>query len=168
MNFKIMTKQYFIELADYNIWANNLQCDWLEQLSEEQWKQPIISSFNSIQETVLHVISAENVWLQRLEKEANPVWLQSSYTGTKAEHIALWKSLSQKLKDFTIDMDEAILKEDLAFSRLNGDAYSMPHYQVLAHIFNHSTYHRGQLITMLRQTGFTAVGSTDMLGYFRK
>ncbi len=162
-----MTKQYFIELADYNIWANNIQCDWLEQLSEEQWKQPIVSSFNSIQETVLHVISAENVWLQRLEKEENPVWLQTSYSGTKAEHIALWKSLSIKLKDFSIDMDEMILKENLEFKRLNGDPYAMPHYQVLAHIFNHSTYHRGQLITMLRQAGFTSVGSTDMLIFFR-
>ena len=163
-----MTKQYFIELADYNIWANNIQCDWLEQLSEDQWKQPIVSSFNSIQETVLHLISAENVWLQRLEKEANPEWLQTSYTGTKAEHITLWKSLSQRLKDFTIDMDESVLKENLEFRRLNGDPYSMSHYQVLAHIFNHSTYLRRQLITMLRQSGFTKVGSTDMLGYFRK
>jgi uncharacterized damage-inducible protein DinB len=168
MNFKIMTKQYFIELADYNIWANNIQCDWLEQISEEQWKQHIVSSFNSIQDTVLHIIAAENIWLQRLEKQEQTIWLQGSYTGTKAEHIALWKSLSQKLKDFTIDMDESVLKENLEFKRLNGDAYSMPHYQVLAHIFNHSTYHRGQLITMLRQAGFTKVGSTDMLGYFRK
>lgn len=168
MNFKIMTKQYFIELADYNSWANNIQCAWLEQITDEQWKQQIVSSFNSIQETVLHIISAENVWLQRLEKEANPAWLQTSYNGTKTEHIELWKSLSQRLKDFAIDMDESLLKENLEFKRLNGDTYSMPHYQVLAHIFNHSTYHRGQLITMLRQAGFTSVGSTDMLGYFRK
>jgi len=162
-----MTKQYFIELADYNIWANNIQCSWLEQLSATQWEQEIVSSFNSIQKTVLHVIAAENIWLQRLEKKADTVWLQGSYTGSKAEHITLWKSLSQGLKDYVMHMDESILNQNLDFKRINGEAYSMPYYQVLAHIFNHSTYHRGQLVTMLRQAGFTAVGSTDMLGYFR-
>ena len=162
-----MTKHYAIELADYNVWANNIMCSWLEKITEEQWKQNIVSSFNSIQETVLHITGAEQIWLQRLNKEEKTVWLPSAYTGTKDEHIALWKKLSQGLKDFVIDFDEMHLKEKLDFKRLNGDAYSMPYYQVLAHVFNHSTYHRGQLITMLRQAGFTDVGSTDMLGYFR-
>ena len=162
-----MTKHYSIELADYNIWANNIVCGWLEKIADEQWNQNIISSFNSIQATVLHIIGAEQIWLQRLNKEEKTVWLPNVYTGTKAEHIALWKKLSQELKDFVIDLDEMHLKEKLDFKRLNGDAYSMPYYQVLAPIFNHSTYHRGQLITMLRQAGFTDVGSTDMLGYFR-
>ena len=162
-----MTKHYAIELADYNVWANNIVCGWLEKISDGQWNQHIVSSFNSTRETVLHIIGAEQIWLQRLNKEVKTVWLPNVYTGTKAEHIALWKKLSQELKDFVIDLDEMHLKEKLDFKRLNGDAYSMPYYQVLAHIFNHSTYHRGQLITMMRQAGFTDVGSTDMLGYFR-
>lgn len=167
MKRKQMTKQYFIELADYNVWANTKLCSWLQQLSDAQWQQPITSSFNSIQQTVLHIIAAENIWLQRLAKQENTLWLQGVYTGTQAEHIALLKSLSQQLKDVVAGMDEAILGQQLSFKRINGDAYSMPHYQVFAHIFNHSTYHRGQLITMLRQAGFTAVGSTDILTYFR-
>ena len=63
-----MTKQYFKELAEYNLWANTTVCGWLEQISDEQWNQEIISSFNSMQETVLHIISAENAWLQRFKK----------------------------------------------------------------------------------------------------
>jgi uncharacterized damage-inducible protein DinB len=167
MNFKIMTKQYFIELAEYNRWANAIVCSWLEELTEAQWQQPIVSSFSSIQETVLHLIAAENVWLQRLERQENPVWLQSSYKGSKAEHISLWKEVSKKLKDFIFDMEEQTMRETLEFKRLNGDPYSMFHYQVLAHVFNHSTYHRGQLVTLLRQVGYTAVGSTDLLAFFR-
>ena len=65
------------------------------------------------------------------------------------------------------NFDENNLQVNLDFKRLNGDAYSMPYYQMLAHVFNHSTYHRGQIVTMLRQVGFTDVGSTDMLGFFR-
>jgi uncharacterized damage-inducible protein DinB len=162
-----MTKNYFIELSNYNLWANNIVCSWLEKITDAQWPQYVISSFNSIQETVLHIIGAENIWLERMNKAEKPNWLPSTYQGTKDEHIALLKKTSQELKDFMVAFDENNLLVNLDFRRLNGDAYSMPYYELLAHIFNHSTYHRGQLVTMLRQAGFTDVESTDMLGFFR-
>jgi len=128
----------------------------------------VISSFNSIGETVLHITSAETIWLDRLNKVESPVWLQSTFKGTRNEVVALWKKASAEIKKAVEDFNESAMMEKLVFKRLNGDRYEMPHYQVFAHIFNHSTYHRGQLVTMLRQVGFTDVGSTDMLGFFRK
>jgi uncharacterized damage-inducible protein DinB len=94
--------------------------------------------------------------------------LQSSFKGTKNEVVELWKNASAGLKKFVEGFNEEALMDKLVFRRLNGDRYEMPHYQVFAHIFNHSTYHRGQLVTMLRQVGFTDVGSTDKLGFYRK
>ena len=162
-----MTKQYFKELAEYNLWANTIVCGWLEQISDEQWNMKIISSFNSIQETVLHIISAENAWLQRFRKEPFD-WLQSSYKGTKDEHIQLWKRTSEGFKNFVDAFDEKDLNTNLDFKRLNGNAYSMPYYQLFAHVVNHATYHRGQLVTMLRQAGFENVTATDLLNIYRK
>lgn len=162
-----MTKQYFIELAEYNLWANNIVCGWLDQINDEQWTQTVVSSFTSIQETVLHIISAEKAWLERFEHK--PVeWLQFVYKGSKDEHMTLWKKTSESLKNFINDFDESKLETNLDFTRLNGDAYSMPYYQLIAHVINHATYHRGQLVTMLRQVGFMNVGSTDLLGVYRK
>lgn len=163
-----MTKNYFTEVAAYNVWANNIAWGWLDQISEEQWNQNIVSSFNSIGETVLHIVSAETVWLDRLNKVEAPVWLQSTFKGSKEETIELWKRSTTELKKFLDEFDEAKMMDMLVFKRINGDRYEMPHYQVFAHLFNHSTYHRGQLVTMLRQAGFTKVGSTDMLGFYRK
>ena len=163
-----MTKQYFKELAEFNLWANNIVCNWLEQVSDEQWSQEVVSSFNSIQQTVLHIISAEKTWLERFQKKTNIVWLQSEYKGTKKEHIQLWKEVSKNFKQFIDDFDENDLQTNLDFKRLNGDAYSMPYYQLFAHVVNHATYHRGQLVTMLRQVGFTDVGSTDLSGFYSK
>ena len=127
----------------------------------------IISSFNSIQETVLHIISAEKAWLQRFKKETVE-WLQFTYKGSKEEHIQLWKETSAALKAYIENFNEEDLDKKFDFKRLNGDAYSMPYYQLFAHVVNHATYHRGQLVTMLRQAGFLNVGSTDLLGYYRK
>lgn len=162
-----MTKQYFKELAAYNVWANNIVCNWLEQINEGQWSREIVSSFNTIQETVLHIISAEKAWLERFEQQTNIAWLQFEYKGTKDEHIALWKSTSSKLKSFIDEFDETKLQSNLTFRRLNGDEYSMPYYELFAHVINHGSYHRGQLVTMLRQAGFASPGSTDLLNYYR-
>jgi uncharacterized damage-inducible protein DinB len=163
-----MTKNYFTEIAEFNVWANKIVWGWLDQINDEQWKQHIVSSFNSIGETVLHVVSAETVWLDRLNKIEAPVWLQSTFKGSKEETIELWKRSTAGLKKFMDEFDEANMMDILVFRRINGDRYEMPHYQVFAHVFNHSTYHRGQLVTMLRQAGFTNVGSTDMLGFYKK
>jgi uncharacterized damage-inducible protein DinB len=163
-----MTKQYFIEVAEYNIWANNIVLSWLNNINDEQWSKHVESSFNSIAETVLHIAGAETIWLDRLNKLESPVWLPSVFKGTKDETIELWQKSSAGLKKAVEVFDQSRMMEKLAFKRINGDKYEMPHYQVFAHVFNHSTYHRGQLVTMLRQVGFTNVGSTDMLGFFRK
>jgi len=163
-----MTKKYFRELAEYNLWANNIVCSWLEQINEEQWQQEVVSSFNNIQETVLHILSAEKAWLERFKKNPKTIWLQSEFKGTKDEHLGLWKKISEDLKKFIDDFDETCLETNLNYKRLNGDAYSVPYYQLFAHVVNHGTYHRGQLVTMLRQVGFTNVGSTDLSGFYTK
>ncbi|CAN5217072.1 DinB family protein [soil metagenome] len=161
-----MNKDYFKELSEYNVWANNIVCSWLEQITDEQWKQEVISSFNSIQETVLHIISAEKAWLQRFKKE-KVEWLQFNYKGSKEEHIALWKKTSAELKAYVEGFDENNLLVKLDYKRLNGEEKSTAFYAMFAHVFNHSTYHRGQLVTMLRQVGFTGVTSTDLLGFYK-
>lgn len=162
-----MTKKYFIELANFNIWANNIVISWLEQINDDQWTQEIESSFNTIRETVLHIASAESAWYERMIKNKNIEWFQKSFTGNKQEVIELWKTKSQNILDFLNEFDETRMNEILAFTRLNGEKQTMPYFQIFAHVLNHSTYHRGQIVTMLRQSGFTNVSSTDLLGYYR-
>jgi uncharacterized damage-inducible protein DinB len=161
-----MTKEYFTLLADFNIWANDILSGWLESLDEAQWTKEMASSFPTVQETVLHIISAEKAWLQRFEKE-QVEWLQSSFKGSKREHIDLLKKTSLELRNFVVGFDEQQLPVSLTYKRLNGEQKTTPFFVMFAHVFNHSTYHRGQLVTMIRQTGSKNVGSTDLLSFYR-
>jgi|SRR5690242_424769 len=162
-----MSKKYFIEISDFNIWANGRVCDWLDKISDEQWKQPVISSFNSIYETILHLANAEKIWAERLEKKINPEMLFATFTGSKAELLATWRNRSLHFKNLIEQMPEDQFQQNLLYKNTKGIEYNQPYYQLLAHVFNHSTYHRGQVVTMLRQVGFTDVNSTDMTTYFR-
>lgn len=154
-------------MAGYNIWANNLVEDWVSRISLDQWETPIVSSFGSIAATILHITGAEKVWLDRLNY-ADPIgWLPTEFKGSREELLATWSHASAGLKQFLENFDEARMMENISFKRINGDAYLMPYYQVFAHVFNHSTFHRGQVVTLLRQVGFTDVGSTDLLGFYR-
>src|ERR1700733_4280096 len=156
-----MTKIYFIELAEYNIWANKMVSSWIDKISDEQWKQPVINSFNSIYETVLHVAGSEKIWFQRFSKYTNFELLTKTFNGSKTELIKVWEDTSQDLKNFIIGFDEKCITEILNFKNSIGIEYSLAWYQMFGHVFNHSTYHRGQMVTMLRQVGFTEISSMD-------
>lgn len=163
-----MTKEYFLELAKYNLWANDIVHSWLDKISDEQWELPLVSSFESIAATALHIAGAETIWLDRLKNVESPIWLPAVFKGDKNAIIDIWKKASTGLKNFVEQLDESKMKNELSFKRINGESYVMQHYQVFAHVFNHSSYHRGQLVTLLRQVGFTGVESTDLLGFVRQ
>ena len=162
-----MNKNYFIELAQYNIWANNIVISWLQQISEEQWKRPVISSFNSIAETATHIAGAEKIWTERWQLITSTSFLTAASIGSKDELIEIWKVASANILHFFEQMNKEDFATSFFFRRLNGEENTLQYSQTFTHVINHSTYHRGQLVTMLRQVGFTDVSSTDAMGFYR-
>jgi uncharacterized damage-inducible protein DinB len=162
-----MNKGYFLELANYNIWANNKMIAWLNDINDVQFKQSIESSFGSIAGNALHVASAEKIWLERLHENPAPVWLASEFKGDKETLITIWKKASEDIKAFVENFDENKLNDTIKFKRLNGEENELPFYQIFSHVLNHSTFHRGQFITLLRQVGFSKVSGTDLLDFYK-
>lgn len=162
-----MNKKYFTELAGYNHWADNIAIEWLSQINDEQWNQVIASSFSSIRQTAIHIASAEKIWIDFWKDAPNPVYLSAEFKGTKEDLIAIWKKVSAGLKDFIEEYPEENYRRQVTFKKPNGEDGQMEFSQTFPHMINHSTYHRGQLVTMLRQAGFTKLSSTDLFTYYR-
>jgi uncharacterized damage-inducible protein DinB len=40
--------------------------------------------------------------------------------------------------------------------------------EILFHVVNHGTFHRGQMITMLRELGYTSFPSQDLIAFTRE
>jgi uncharacterized damage-inducible protein DinB len=173
-------------LYAYNRWANARLFTALEKLSELQFTAPVQSSFPSIRETVFHIVAAEWLWLKRWQGNsprstlADPdlspaTWSTLSPGGRPSiEQLATLPalkafadSIEQERHDFLRGLSEDVLQARLQFNDMAGTAYVEPLVQLMLHLVNHGTYHRGQVTTMLRQVGAEAV-ALDMLYFFRE
>jgi uncharacterized damage-inducible protein DinB len=173
-------------LYAYNRWANERLFAALDKLSEQQFMARVESSFPSIRETVFHVLFAEWLWLKRwqgisprstlADPDASPAtWNTLSPGGmptaqeltTLAALKALADSIEQERREYLRGLSEDALQAPLRFSDMAGTPYAEPLVQLMQHLVNHGTYHRGQVTTMLRQLGAEAV-ALDMLYFFRE
>ncbi|HEX8334297.1 MAG TPA: DinB family protein [Segetibacter sp.] len=161
-------KEILIQYATYNAWANTKLGDAILNLSEEQQLQPITSSFPAIKLTLLHIWDAENMWWQRMKLTENIV-RPSEQSDYSTKEILL--SLSQQDRqwvEWLTDATPAAIDHVFAYQNTKREQFKQPVFQMLMHVFNHSTYHRGQLITMLRQVGMDKIPATDFIVWSRR
>jgi uncharacterized damage-inducible protein DinB len=161
-----MTKQYFTALATYNSWANDKAMDWLSQISDEQWEQPLTSSFSSVRQTAVHIASAEKIWIDFWTKAPAAIYLSAHFDGSKNDLIDIWKTASVGMQNFIKNCPEENYADPVTFVYPRGGSGQLHYWQTFAHSINHSTYHRGQLVTLLRQAGFDKLSSLDQVTYY--
>ncbi len=153
--------------AKYNQWANQRMVQMFQNLTDEQVHQEIISSYPSIHKTLLHVWDAETIWLLRLRGQSLLMWPSDQFDGPTEE---LYESLlhrSQELADFISEKEDAYFEEDCTYKTTKGEPFVEQRGFMVHHCLNHSSYHRGQLITMLRQLEQTDLLATDFIYYVR-
>lgn len=161
-----MDKNYFVGLMSYTHWADQKAIHWLEQITDEQWNEIHKSSFSSIRETAVHIASAEKIWIDFWRHSPNPVYLSAEFKGSKDELIKIWKQASEGMKQFVVEFPKEDFSDQVIFRYPRGGEGRMEYWQSFAHIVNHSTYHRGQLVTLLRQSGFVNLSSIDLATYY--
>ena len=160
-------KQLLQQYAEYNLWANSKMTEAINLLSHEQQHREIISSFNSLYKTVLHVFGAEMVWYNRMQKGGNTTKIEDKFNGSMSLLGGAWHAIDDQLFVFVANVTEDFLYEKLDYQNMKGDSFSEEVYLVLHHLFNHSTYHRGQMVTMLRQAGAEKIPNGDFIAWIR-
>lgn len=147
--------------ADYNHWANEQFAEWFRSASEDEMNREIESSYSSLKETIFHIWNAEYLWLQTLKDEDADNSPARNFKGTKDELLEGWLLASENFSNQVKTMSLADLKSERPNS--GGDSYTVA--DMIQHCMNHSTYHRGQLITMGRQAGLKDPPRTDFIYY---
>ena len=162
-------KEFLLEYIRYNDWANKRITKFiLDNCSAEQVDREIKSSFPSLIKTLLHIWGAESIWLQRLKGDSPEVWKGSTFSGSVQELCVEISQTDQHFIDFAESCGEAFLLSPFAYKNLEGKEFTNSRADAILHCVNHSSFHRGQLITLLRQLDFAQLTSTDYIAYRRE
>jgi len=161
-------KEHLQQYAAYNRWANQRFLELMNGLDESTLQQEVISSFPSLYHTVLHLFTAEHNWWQRLQLAEHILSPADHFKGTFQELAALLLDQSKRWEQWVAQANERQLEHVFAYQNLKGDHFKQPVWQMVLHLFNHGSYHRGQLVTLLRQAGVEKIPATDFIVFTRK
>jgi uncharacterized damage-inducible protein DinB len=148
-------------LWDYTKWADVRAFDAVGKLTPEQYLKDLGSSMKSVRDTVVHLVSAQWIWSSRW-KGTSPkaMWTPDEFPSV-APLRERSKSLHDEIERFVSEQTDASYAKDVTYQNLKGDTLRFPLGALFLHVVNHSTYHRGQVTTLLRQLGAQPV-ATDL------
>jgi uncharacterized damage-inducible protein DinB len=150
-------------LYEYACWATGMLLDKSEALTTEQFEAPNGYSWGSIRGTFAHILSAQDVWQQRMVHGVSPTSLRDfSEVQTIAEFRTAYAGMEHDWRVFLADLSKERLAADVFWKNTRGKEASLPLWQVLTHVVNHSTQHNAELAQMLTEAGHSP-GDIDLL-----
>jgi uncharacterized damage-inducible protein DinB len=163
---------YFVEMNtadilfqfEYNRWANARILNTVSALTNEQFLKELGSSYSSVRDTVTHILAAEEVWLMRWKGISPKTMLDPAYFPDVRSIQAKWAEVELDQWNFLSKISDESLQESVEYQNFKGEVWEYTLWQMIHHMVSHSTYHRGQVVAMLRQLGSTAP-SFDFLVY---
>ena len=153
-------------LFEYNRWANRRTREAVARATPEQFARDVGGSYGSLRNTLAHLIASEWVWLRRWQgtSPTSPPFPDDDLT---VENLtSLWQPIEAQTQAFVDSLDDEGVEQSIDYRSTRGDPFTTPLWQQLQHVVNHSSYHRGQVVTLLRQLGVDPIG-TDLIAFYR-
>jgi uncharacterized damage-inducible protein DinB len=151
-----------VTLQDYlafHIWATGRLIAAVAQLSESEMHQQVGGPFGTVFATLVHLYSAEDIWLSRWQGQAGVGFTPPDQFASFAELSETYTARQQELCSF-------VETQDLATSvQVKGQYHTLA--EMLWHVLDHASYHRGQIMAYLRALGHTPP-QTNLIHYLRE
>lgn len=162
-----MNKRDIQLLFEYNRWANAEILRSVSELTPQQLTTNLRTSHGSVHGTLTHTLSSEWIWLTRCQGVSPKAQLDPADFPGLAAVRTKWTEVEQNLKRYIDALTDEMLKTVISYTNTQGEQWSYPLWQIMQHVVNHSSYHRGQIAGMLRQLD-AKPAMTDYLVYFDK
>ena len=154
-------------LFSYDTWGNEAIFDAVSALAEDTLRKDLGSSHRSIFGTLVHIVAAEDIWLARWKGQPNPKLVQEAEFSSLGSLQDFWRQVRRARDSFIDTLTEQTLIEEIRITTTSGEEYRHPYWQMFQHLANHSSYHRGQIASMLRQLGVPPP-ATDLIRFYRQ
>lgn len=162
-----MDSQDLRTILDYHYWARDRLLEAAAPLTAEQLTKDLGSSFKSVRDTLNHLYAAEWAWYSRWQGQSPTAFLPLEMFGDLEAIRKAWNELEQKVRAFVDELGDAGVNRVFDYTLLSGHTGASPFWQMLQHVVNHGSYHRGQVTTMLRQLGAAPAKPMDLIAYYR-
>ena len=152
-------------LYAFNQWATDRILGAVQPLNSDEFTRDLRTSHGSVRGTLVHTLWAEWVWFRRwLGESPKVIFDENDFPGVEAI-ASRWQDVDRERQRFIAALTEDRLRGIVAYENARDEhwEYSLEH--AMQHVVNHSSYHRGQVVTLLRQLGKTAP-ATDFLVFF--
>ncbi|HTQ56858.1 MAG TPA: DinB family protein [Bryobacteraceae bacterium] len=150
---------------DYTAWASGLLVDAAAQLTPAELTRDFGTADKSVLGTLVHVFGADRVWLARMPGEpANQFLTDADYRLSVLQND--WPVLYRQWKDWAAALTDQASSAEMSYRDMRGNPWRQPAGQLVLHVVNHGTHHRGQVSGFLRAMGY-APPKLDLVGYYR-
>lgn len=163
MTLDTLLKDY----TSYNLWANERIIHWLKTKPTEKMSYYVASSFPSLRATLLHIWAAEDIWLHRLQQISPTEFISNSFQGSDSELFERLLQNSESFKNFVQRQSAEFFELTISYKHTSGKQFEQFSAEIILHCMQHSTLHRGQIITIARNLEITDPPKTDYIEYVR-
>ena len=154
-------------LTDYHYWARDRLLEAVEPLTTEQFTRDLANSFPSVRDTLVHLYGAEWIWCARWEGESPDAMPSPSAFGDLLTIRRAWEEQERQVRGVLNRLGPEGILRPIEYQR-NGVRQAQPFWQMLQHLVNHGAFHRGQVVTMLRQLGVAPPNQMDLIAFYRE
>ena len=152
-------------LWKYNIWANEIFVKSSESLPSEDFIKDLGDGCGSFKDKLAHIFAADEIWIQRIESIPNPSFTKPDQVLNLEDLKSRWVPIQEKYMEILHDPNTDY-KKTIKYKNIKGKEFETTLYEVLLHVANHATYHRGQAASLYRRlTGKPPI--TDLMEYFK-
>jgi uncharacterized damage-inducible protein DinB len=153
------------DLLLYMLWADRQMLKAIRAVRAEDLTRDAGVSFRSILGTMTHILSSQRRWLSRLLGHPDAPAFGPGELPDLLSWITAWEENASGIEAFLAGLTDDHLAAPLTWTGPDGETRSLPLWQPLLQMVNHSSYHRGQVVSLLRQMGYPPE-STDLIRFF--
>ena len=150
---------------DYTFWANLRVLESLREISDDELRRNCGNSHGGIFDTLLHIFHGDRIWLSRTTSNPRVSLSDAGENLTPRTLEPAWRQVAQGWRQWASGVDD--VRSLLHYRNLAGEPHSVQFWEMVFHVVNHGTYHRGQIARLVRQSG-NAPAYTDYIEATRR
>ena len=160
----ILSAELLRSQIGYTAWASGLLVEAAGRLTPEELTRDFGTADKSVLGTLVHIFGADRLWLARIKGEsANQFLTDADYRLAVLQNE--WPVLYGQWKEWVWGLTDESTQAELSYQDMRGNPWRAPLGQLVLHVVNHGTHHRGQVSGFLRTMGYTPP-KLDLVYYY--